>query len=77
MLDWHTVKELDKGYMTMMLAKVWPSESRIIGLGEVTIRKRHSYQIVVSDLDRKRPIWFGGTDRSRENMDLFYEWLGK
>jgi hypothetical protein len=30
---------------------------------------------VVSDLLRKRPIWFGGIDRSEESMDLFFkEW---
>jgi hypothetical protein len=31
---------------------------------------------VVSDLERGRPIWFGGEDRSEESMDMFYEWLG-
>jgi transposase len=43
---------------------------------EVSIRKGHTYRIVVSDLERKRPIWFGGDDRSTESMDKFYEWLG-
>jgi transposase len=32
--------------------------------------------IVVSDLFRKRPIWFGGTDRSEASMAAFYDWLG-
>jgi transposase len=31
---------------------------------------------VVSDLERKRPIWFGGEDRSEESLDRFYQWLG-
>ena len=44
----------------------------------ISIRKGHTYRIVVSDLVRKRPIWFGGADRSEESMDLFFtEWGGK
>jgi transposase len=31
---------------------------------------------VVSDLLRRRAIWFGGEDRSEKSLDLFYEWLG-
>ena len=27
---------------------------------EIAIRKGHTYRIVVSDLERERPIWFGG-----------------
>src|SRR5665647_176757 len=36
----------------------------------------HSYRIVVSDLIRRRPIWFGGEDRSEASMAQFYDWLG-
>jgi hypothetical protein len=46
------------------------------GLDEVSIRKGHTYRIVVSDLLRQRPIWFGGTDRSEASLDQFYAWLG-
>ncbi|MCP2802752.1 transposase, partial [Salmonella enterica subsp. enterica serovar Typhimurium] len=42
-----------------------------------SIRKRHVYRIVVSDLDRQRPIWFGGEDRSEASMAQFYAWLGE
>jgi hypothetical protein len=31
---------------------------------------------VVSDLVRKRPIRFGGKDRSEASMAAFYDWLG-
>jgi transposase len=48
----------------------------VIGIDEVSIRKGHTYRIVVSDLERHRPIWFGGTDRSEASMALFYAWLG-
>ena len=37
---------------------------KAIGIDEISIRKGHSYRIVVSDLVRKRPIWFGGTRRA-------------
>jgi transposase len=32
---------------------------------------------VVSDLVRRRPIWFGGKDRSEASMAQFYAWLGQ
>ena len=50
---------------------------KAIGIDEISIRKGHTYRIVVSDLVRKRPIWFGGVDRSCESMDIFYQWLGE
>ena len=28
-----------------------------------------------SDLGRRRPIWFGGTDRSEASMNAFFTWL--
>jgi transposase len=31
---------------------------------------------VVSDLVRRRPIWFGGWDRSEASLDEFFHWLG-
>ncbi len=31
---------------------------------------------MVSDLDRGRAIWFGGTDRSEASLDEFFRWLG-
>jgi len=39
----------------------------------ISIRKGHTYRIVVSDLIRRRPIWFGGYDRSEASMAQFYE----
>ena len=76
-LDWHTVKELDKQYMGAQLAKAGMPGPKVIGIDEISIRKGHTYRIVVSDLIRHRPIWFGGEDRSEASMATFYEWLGK
>ena len=75
-LDWHTVKELDKQYMAEQLRRQGAPCPRVVGIDEVSIKKGHTYRIVVSDLERRRPIWFGGTDRSEASMDLFYKWLG-
>jgi len=75
-LDWHTVKELDKEYMRGVLAKAGTPGPEVIGIDEISIKKGHTYRIVVSDLVRGRPIWFGGKDRSEASMREFYEWLG-
>jgi transposase len=49
---------------------------KVIGIDEISIRKRHTYRIVVSDLERRRPIWFGGDGRSEADMDMFFAELG-
>ena len=75
-LHWGTIKELEKQYMHEQLRRIGKPGPKIIGVDEVSIRKGHTYRIVVSDLVRRRPIWFGGKDRSEESMDLFFQWLG-
>jgi transposase len=75
-LDWDAVKELDKQYMAAQLARAGKPGPKVIGIDEISIRKGHTYRIVVSDLLRRRPIWFGGTDRSEASMGTFYDWLG-
>jgi transposase len=75
-LDWHTVKALEMQYMQAQLKRAGTPAPRAIGIDEIAIRKGHTYRIVVSDLDRGRPIWFGGEDRSEASMGGFYAWLG-
>jgi transposase len=75
-LNWKTVKELEKQYMREQLRRVGTPGPKVIGIDEVSIRKGHDYRIVVSDLVRRRPIWFGGKDRSESSLDLFFAWLG-
>jgi transposase len=75
-LDWHTVKELEKQYMREQLRRAGSPDPTVIGLDEIAIKKGHTYRIVVSDLERHRPIWFGGKDRSLESMNGFFEQLG-
>ena len=75
-LDWHTVKALEMQYMQAQLTRAGTPAPRAIGIDEIAIRKGHTYRIVVSDLDRGRPTWFGGKDRSEASMGEFYGWLG-
>src|SRR5208283_5507842 len=75
-LDWHTVKALEMQYMEAQLKRAGTPGPQVIGIDEIAIGKGHSYRIVVSDLLRGRPIWFGGTDRSEASLDLCYAWLG-
>ncbi len=75
-LNWKTVKALDKQYMRQQLRRIGMPGPQVIGIDEVSIKKGHTYRIVVSDLVRRRPIWFGGQDRLEASMDGFYQWLG-
>ena len=75
-LDWQTVKDLDKVYMAEQLAAAGSPAPTVIGIDEIAITTRHRDRIVVSDLTLRRPIWFGGTDRSEASLALFYQWLG-
>jgi transposase len=75
-LDWKTVKTLEMEYMREQLRRAGTPAPSVIGIDEIAIRKGHTYRIVVSDLLRGRPIWFGGHDRSEQSMDLFFSWLG-
>jgi transposase len=76
-LDWDTVKALEKQYMAAQLAKAGAPGPQAIGIDEISVRKGHTYRIVVSDLIRGRPIWFGGEDRSEASMGQFYGALGE
>jgi transposase len=75
-LNWHSVKELEKQYMREQLRRAGTPGPTLIGIDEISICKGQTYRIVVSDLVRCRPIWFGGTDRSEESMELFFKELG-
>ena len=76
-LDWGTVKTLEMQYMRAQLAKAGMPGPKAIGIDEISVRKGHTYRIVVSDLIRKRPIWFGGVDRKESSMMMFYDTLGE
>lgn len=55
----------------------WSLALRASGVDEMAIRKGHDYRIVVSDLDRRLPIWVGGTGCTEADRDLFFAALGR
>ena len=75
-LGWKTIKALEQEYMREQLRRAGKPAPKVIGIDEISIRKGHTYRIVVSDLEKRRPIWFGGKDRSEASMDEFYKLLG-
>lgn len=66
---------MEKEYMLAQLEQSPPVTPEYIGIDEISVHKGHSYRIIVSDLEQKRPIWFGGEDRSEESLKQFYDWL--
>ena len=75
-LDWKTAKSLEMEYMREQLRRAGMPGPKVIGSDEISIGSGPNYRIVVSDLARGRPIWFGGPDRSEKSMDLFFQGLG-
>lgn len=71
------MKDLDKLYMQRQVDLAGLPAPRVIGIDEISIRKGHNYRVIVSDLDRERPIWVGGEGRKETDIDLFFEALGK
>ena len=64
--------------MNDLVAKHPPSKRlRAIGIDEVSIKKGHTYAIVVADLDQHRPIWMNGPGRSQQEMDVFFKDMGQ
>lgn len=76
-LDQESVKELDKIYMKRLLARHPIAAPRVIGIDELSIGRRHTYRIVVSDITRGRVIWVGGEGRKEEDLDRFFADLGE
>lgn len=72
-----TVKELDKQSMSEELARHPVASPRVIGIDELSIRRGHTYRIVVSDVERGRVIWVGGEGRKESDLDRFFEEIGE
>jgi transposase len=71
-LNWKTVKALEMEYMEEKLRRAGKKCPHVIGIDEISVKKGHNYRIVISDLEQRRPIWFGGTDRSEGSLNMFY-----
>nr|WP_261677224.1 transposase [Xanthomonas citri] len=71
-----TVKDLSKLYMAEQVRRAGTPAPRAIGIDEIAVHKGHDYRVVVSDLERGRPIWFGGSGRTEADIDQFFAELG-
>ena len=71
-----TVKALDTLYMQEQVDRAGLPAPWAIGVDEISIRKGHNYRVIVSDLERARPIWVGGEGRKETDIDLFFKALG-
>jgi len=76
-LSWDQVWRMEKCYMRRLLEQHPPAQHlRAIGVDEISIRKGHTYAIVVADLDEQRPIWLGGQGRTEQDFQLFFDTMG-
>jgi len=57
-LDWHTVKAWSSSTCASNSGGR-NARPRVIGLDEISLRRGHTYRIVVTDLIAERAIWFG------------------
>lgn len=62
-LKWKMVKALEKPCMGEQFRRVGTPGPKVIGIDAISIRKGQTSRLGVSDLVRRRPIWFGGQDR--------------
>jgi transposase len=77
-LSWDQVRRMEMAYMERLLKAHPPAEHiRVIGIDEVSVKRGHTYQIVVADLDQKRPIWMGGDGRTEADMDRFFDHISE
>lgn len=70
------VRELDRQSMPAQLERPGTPGPNVVGIDEISLRKGHTYRIIVCDLIRGRPIWFDGKDRSGASMKAYYDSLG-
>lgn len=77
-MTWDQVRSLEMEYMRDLIEKhPVPQRLEAIGVDEISVRKGHSYAIVVADLHRRRPIWMSESlGRAEEHMDVFFKAMG-
>lgn len=76
-ISWNQAWRMELAYMNELIKKHPPSfKIRVIGVDEISVRRGHTYRVVVADLDERRPIWIGGEGRTKEDMDLFFTEIG-
>ncbi len=74
-LDWKTVKDLDRAYLERELGPVDLDGVEVIGMDEFAIQKGHRYATVIVEPTRKRVLWVG-RGRGRQDVRPFFTLLG-
>jgi transposase len=74
-LDWKTVKDLDRACLERELGPVDLDGVEVIGMDEFAIQKGHRYATVIVEPTRKRVLWVG-RGRGREDIRPFFALLG-
>lgn len=74
-LDWTTVKNIDKKYLSQLTVGLAQANPVKIGVDEVAYTKGHNYLTIVRDIDLGRVIWVG-LSRTKEALDSFFTELG-
>lgn len=74
-LDWKTVKDLDRACLERELGPVDLDGVEVIGMDEFAIQKGHRYATVIVEPTRKRVLWVG-RGRGREDIRPFFTLLG-
>jgi len=76
-ISWDQAWRMELEYLRDLVKRHPPApDIRVIGIDEISIRKGHTYRVVVADLDEQRPIWIGGTGRTKEDLDQFFTEIG-
>ncbi len=76
-ISWDQAWRMELEYMRELIKRQPPAATiRVIGVDEISVRRGHTYRVVVADLDQQRPIWIGGQGRTKEDLDLFFEEIG-
>lgn len=76
-LGWDQVRRMEMAYLRELVSKHPPAKGlKAIGVDEVSIRKGHTYAVVVANLEQRRPIWMGFGGRKEEHLGAFYEEIG-
>jgi transposase len=74
-LDWTTVKDIDKDCLRRQIVGLGDYQPHVLGVDEVVYAKSHHYLTVVRDLDENRVVWVG-VGRKEVTLDLFFAILG-
>ena len=75
MLDWKTVKSIDKNSIRESLIPLDSANPRVLGVDEIAYEKGHKYLTVIRDVDLGCVLWVG-VGRKEVTMDLFFAVLG-